>query len=99
MSIKGAIMWSRVSLAFAILSAVLFLLSLIGSAYKKEAKEDTLGTITIDGCEYLTGGGLLAHKGDCMNPIHWGHVIRDTSWYWKVRASEMDSNSAIHTQK
>lgn len=89
MSIKGAIMWSRVSLAFAILSAVLFLLSLIGSAYKKEAKEDTLGTITIDGCEYLTGGGLLAHKGDCRNPIHWERVLSDTSWQGEVRPREM----------
>lgn len=91
--------WSRIGFAFAGVSAVMFLLLLIGSMHKKDPQDIAYGTITIDGCEYLTGGGLLAHKGDCMNPIHWGHVIRDTSWYWKVRASEMDSNSAIHIQK
>ncbi len=59
---------------------------------------------TIDGCEYVvrwTGpsGWVyegLTHKGDCRNPIHWTHVLSDTSWYGSVRR---DSNPEIHIQK
>ena len=66
--------------------------------------EHALSIERIDGCEYVvrwTGpsGWVyegLTHKGDCRNPIHWTHVLSDTSWYGSVRR---DSNLEIHIQK
>lgn len=67
------------------------------------AREQVLSIERIDGCEYIVGwtgtsGGHegLTHKGDCRNPIHWSHVLSDTSWYGSVRR---DSNLEIHIQK
>ena len=38
--------------------------------------------VTIDGCEYIQShngyGNILAHKGDCKNPIHKPVVVHDT---------------------
>ena len=67
------------------------------------AREKVLSIERIDGCEYIIGwtgtsGSRegLTHKGDCRNPIHWSHVLSDTSWYGSVRR---DSNLEIHIQK
>jgi len=57
-------------------------------------------TVVIDGCEYIQRAydGHTFHKGGCRNPIHWQHVLQDTSWWRSVRPIR-DSNLEIHTPK
>ena len=57
-------------------------------------------TVDIDGCQYIQRAydGHIIHKGNCRNPIHWEHVLQDTSWYRSVRPIE-DSKLEIHTPK
>lgn len=57
-------------------------------------------TVVIDGCQYIQRAydGHIIHKGNCRNPIHWEHVLQDTSWYRSVRPIE-DSKLEIHTPK
>jgi hypothetical protein len=46
----------------------------------------------IDGCEFVVdqqadttvGKNQLVHADSCRNPVHWKHVLSDTSWYGKV---------------
>lgn len=50
-------------------------------------------TFTADGCDYLLpeGSDTLTHRADCRNPLHWEHVLSDTTW-WKNIRPERDSN-------
>jgi hypothetical protein len=49
---------------------------------------------TIDGCEFVVdqqadttvGKNQLVHADSCRNPVHWKHVLSDTSWYGKVKS-------------
>lgn len=45
--------------------------------------------VVVEGCEYVAiakGDGCdTVHIDGCRNPIHWSHVISDTSWYWRLR--------------
>jgi hypothetical protein len=69
-----------------------------------EEKTQRQEIVKIDGCEYIIRSAdherglqdVMAHKGDCRNPVHWSHVLSDTSWYGSVRR---DSNLEIHIQK
>jgi len=57
-----------------------------------------LSVMVDDGCEYLRGPrGSLVHVDSCHNPVHWSHVLSDTSWYRNV--SPLESRGEIHTKK
>lgn len=87
---------------FIIVCCLMFLLALSTS----EPVHDTgpngrqYTTVDIDGCQYIQRAydGHIIHKGNCRNPIHWEHVLQDTSWYRSVRPIE-DSRLEIHTPK
>jgi hypothetical protein len=68
-----------------VMMSVLFIMDSIDS--KEEEKNDLI--VVIEGCEYIAVANGescdTVHIDGCRNPLHWSHVLSDTSWYWRLR--------------
>jgi hypothetical protein len=79
-----------------LLTSVIFIITLasafifVNNVNKKPKSKKLI--VVIEGCEYIAiankTGCDTVHIDGCRNPLHWSHVLSDTSWYWRLREDD-----------